>query len=107
VEKEAAGVVAAIIAYNYPTSSAGKLAPALAAAARSCSRARPNAAGTLALAELIAEHTDLPPRVVSGADLLRGGCRRVLTTQSGRRHGHLHRLKRPPAAGSCRPRRAP
>jgi aldehyde dehydrogenase (NAD+) len=67
VEKEAAGVVAAIIAYNYPTQLAlAKLAPALAAGCTVVLKAAPDTPLiTLALARLIAEHTDIPPGVVN------------------------------------------
>ena len=42
IEREPYGVVSAISAYNYPTQlNLAKLAPALAPAAPSCSRARP------------------------------------------------------------------
>ena len=81
VEKEAAGVVAAIIAYNYPNQLAlAKLAPALAAGCTVVLEGAPDTPlVTLALGELIANHTDIPagvvnvlsPRVVnvlSGAD---------------------------------------
>jgi aldehyde dehydrogenase (NAD+) len=72
VEKEAAGVVAAIIAYNYPNQLAlAKLAPALAAGCTVVLKAAPDTPLiTLALGELIAEHTDIPAgvvNVVSGA----------------------------------------
>lgn len=73
VEKEAAGVVAAIIAYNYPNQLAlAKLAPALTAGCTVVLKAAPDTPLiTLALAELIAEHTDIPAgvvNVISGAD---------------------------------------
>lgn len=73
VEKEAGGVVAAIIAYNYPNQLAlAKLAPALAAGCTVVLKSAPDTPLiTLALGELIAEHTDIPPGVVnvlSGAD---------------------------------------
>ncbi|UXA16583.1 aldehyde dehydrogenase family protein [Mycobacterium sp. SMC-4] len=73
VEKEAAGVVAAIIAYNYPNQLAlAKLAPALAAGCTLVLKSAPDTPLiTLALGELIAEHTDIPAGVVnvlSGAD---------------------------------------
>ena len=73
VEKEAAGVVAAIIAYNYPNQLAlAKLAPALAAGCTVVLKAAPDTPLiTLALGELIANHTDIPAGVVnvlSGAD---------------------------------------
>ncbi len=82
VEKEAAGVVAAIIAYNYPNQLAlAKLAPALAAGCTVVLKAAPDTPLiTLALAELIAEHTDIPAgvvNVISGADPQVGA---VLTT---------------------------
>jgi aldehyde dehydrogenase (NAD+) len=73
VEKEAGGVVAAIIAYNYPNQLAlAKLAPALAAGCTVVLKAAPDTPLiTLALGELIANHTDIPAGVVnvlSGAD---------------------------------------
>ncbi|GFG51194.1 aldehyde dehydrogenase [Mycolicibacterium agri] len=73
VEKEAAGVVAAIIAYNYLTQLAlAKLAPALAAGCTVVLKGAPDTPLiTLALGELIANHTDIPAGVVnvlSGAD---------------------------------------
>jgi acyl-CoA reductase-like NAD-dependent aldehyde dehydrogenase len=73
VEKEAAGVVAAIIAYNYPTQLAlAKLGPALAAGCTVVLKGAPDTPLiTLALGELIADHTDIPAGVVnvlSGAD---------------------------------------
>jgi aldehyde dehydrogenase (NAD+) len=67
VEKEPAGVVAAIIGYNYPTQLAlAKLAPALAAGCTVVLKAPPDTPLiTLALGELIAEHTDIPAGVVN------------------------------------------
>lgn len=73
VEKEAGGVVAAIIAYNYPNQLAlAKLAPALAAGCTVVLKGAPDTPlVTLALGEIIANHTDIPAGVVnvlSGAD---------------------------------------
>ena len=67
VEKEAAGVVSAIIAYNYPNQLAlAKLAPALAAGCTVVLKGAPDTPFvTLALGELIAQHTDIPPGVVN------------------------------------------
>src|ERR1700735_5613605 len=67
VEKEPAGVVAAIIGYNYPTQLAlAKLSPALAAGCTVVLKAAPDTPLiTLALGELIASHTDIPPGVVN------------------------------------------
>src|SRR5579859_2490137 len=67
VEKEAAGVVGAIIAYNYPNQLAlAKLAPALAAGCTVVLKGAPDTPlTTLALGELIAAHTDVPPGVVN------------------------------------------
>ncbi|MGC7101455.1 aldehyde dehydrogenase family protein [Amycolatopsis lurida] len=67
VEKEAAGVVAAITAYNYPNQLAlAKLAPALAAGCTVVLKGAPDTPLiTLALGELIAEHTDIPAGVVN------------------------------------------
>jgi acyl-CoA reductase-like NAD-dependent aldehyde dehydrogenase len=66
-------VVAAIIAYNYPTQLAlAKLAPALAAGCTVVLKGAPDTPLiTLALGELIADHTDIPAGVVnvlSGTD---------------------------------------
>jgi aldehyde dehydrogenase (NAD+) len=67
VEKEAAGVVGAIIAYNYPNQLAlAKLVPALAAGYTVVLKGAPDAPLiTLALGELIANHTDIPAGVVN------------------------------------------
>jgi aldehyde dehydrogenase (NAD+) len=67
VEKEAAGVVGAIIAYNYPNQLAlAKLPPALAAGCTVVLKGAPDTPlVTLALGELIADHTDIPPGVVN------------------------------------------
>jgi len=67
VEKEPAGVVAAITAYNFPNQLAlAKLAPALAAGCTVVLKGAPDTPLiTLALGELIAEHTDIPPGVVN------------------------------------------
>ena len=67
VEKEPAGVVAAIAAYNYPIQLAlAKLAPALAAGCTVVLKGAPDTPwATLALGKLIAEHTDIPAGVVN------------------------------------------
>jgi aldehyde dehydrogenase (NAD+) len=67
VEKEAAGVVAAIIAYNYPHQLAlVKLAPALAAGCTVILKGAPDTPlSTLALGEVIAKYTEIPPGVVN------------------------------------------
>ena len=67
VEKEAAGVVGAIIAYNYPNQLAlAKLPAALAAGCTVVLKGAPDTPLiTLALGELIANHTDIPPGVVN------------------------------------------
>ncbi len=67
IEKEAAGVVAAITAYNYPVQLAlAKLAPALAAGCTVVLKGAPDTPwSTLALGRLIAESTDIPPGVVN------------------------------------------
>ncbi|WP_280425990.1 aldehyde dehydrogenase family protein [Nocardia carnea] len=67
VEKEPAGVVSAIIAYNYPNQLAlAKLAPALAAGCTVVLKAAPDTPlVTLALGELIDRHTDIPAGVVN------------------------------------------
>ena len=75
-------MVAAIIAYNYPTQLAlAKLAPALAAGCTVVLKGAPDTPlVTLALGEVIANHTDIPAGVVNvlcGADPEVGA---VLTT---------------------------
>ncbi|MGW5375668.1 aldehyde dehydrogenase family protein [Nocardia sp. NPDC003999] len=67
VELEAAGVVAAIAAYNYPHQLAlAKLAPSLAAGCTVVLKGAPDTPlATLALGEIVARHTDIPPGVVN------------------------------------------
>jgi acyl-CoA reductase-like NAD-dependent aldehyde dehydrogenase len=67
IEKEAAGVVGAITAYNYPVQLAlAKLAPALAAGCTVVLKGAPDTPwSTLALGKLIAEATEIPPGVVN------------------------------------------
>ncbi len=67
IEKEAAGVVGAIAAYNYPVQLAlAKLAPALAAGCTVVLKGAPDTPwATLALGQLIAEATDIPAGVVN------------------------------------------
>ncbi|MDH6242719.1 aldehyde dehydrogenase family protein [Mycobacterium sp. OTB74] len=82
LEKEAAGVVAAIIAYNYPNQLAlAKLAPALAAGCTVVLKGAPDTPlVTLAIGEIVAKYTDIPAgvvNVISGADPQVGA---VLTT---------------------------
>jgi aldehyde dehydrogenase (NAD+) len=67
IEKEAAGVVAAITAYNYPIQLAlAKVAPALAAGCTVVLKGAPDTPwAALALGKLFAESTDIPPGVVN------------------------------------------
>ncbi len=67
IEKEAAGVVGAIVAYNYPIQLAlAKLAPALAAGCTVILKGAPDTPwSALALGKLIVESTDIPPGVVN------------------------------------------
>jgi aldehyde dehydrogenase (NAD+) len=67
IEQEAAGVVGAITAYNYPIQLAlAKLAPALAAGCTVVLKGAPDTPwATLALGKLIVEATDIPPGVVN------------------------------------------
>ncbi|WP_068278497.1 aldehyde dehydrogenase family protein [Aldersonia kunmingensis] len=67
VEKESAGVVSAIIAYNYPNQLAlAKLAPALAAGCTVVLKGAPDTPLiTLLLGEIIANNTDIPAGVVN------------------------------------------
>ncbi|WP_106402596.1 aldehyde dehydrogenase family protein [Actinocorallia populi] len=82
IEKEAGGVVAAILPYNYPNQLAlAKLAPALAAGCTVVLKAAPDTPlVTLALGELIAEHTDIPPGVVNVISSSEVAVGEVLTT---------------------------
>jgi acyl-CoA reductase-like NAD-dependent aldehyde dehydrogenase len=82
VEKEAAGVVAAIIPYNYPNQiGLAKLAPALAAGCTVVLKGAPDTPLiTLALGELIASHTDIPPGVVNVLSSSDAAVGEVLTT---------------------------
>ena len=129
VEKEAAGVVAAIIGYNYPTQLAlAKLAPALAAGCTVVLKAAPDTPLiTLALGELIAEHTDIPPGVVnvlSSSDVAVGEAlttspdvdvvtftgstatgRRIMAAASAHRQARLPRARRQVRHGRARRRR--
>jgi acyl-CoA reductase-like NAD-dependent aldehyde dehydrogenase len=84
VEKEAAGVVAAIIAYNYPNQLAlAKLAPALAAGCTVILKGAPDTPlVTLALGELIANHTDIPDGVVNVLSSSDAASGEALTTSS-------------------------
>ncbi|WP_137872068.1 aldehyde dehydrogenase family protein [Rhodococcus sp. Q] len=67
IEKESAGVVAAITAYNYPNQLAlAKLAPALAAGCTVVLKGSPDTPLiTQLLGEIIANHTDIPAGVVN------------------------------------------
>jgi aldehyde dehydrogenase (NAD+) len=67
VEKEPVGVVSAIVPYNYPVQiTLAKLAPALAAGCTVVVKAPPQTPWiSAALGRVVAEHTDIPPGVVS------------------------------------------
>jgi acyl-CoA reductase-like NAD-dependent aldehyde dehydrogenase len=82
LEKEAVGVVSAILPYNYPNQLAlAKLAPALAAGCTVVLKAAPDTPLiTLALGELIREHTDIPPGVVNVLSSSRTDVGELLTT---------------------------
>ena len=96
MEKEAAGVVAAIIGYNYPTQLAlAKLSPALAAGCTVVLKAAPDTPLiTLALGELIAEHTDIPPGVVNVISSSSVAVGRGADHRTRRGRGDVHRLDR-------------
>ncbi|MEU6372531.1 aldehyde dehydrogenase family protein [Streptomyces sp. NPDC046909] len=85
VEKEAGGVLAAIVPYNYPTQLAlAKLAPALAAGCTVVLKGAPDTPLiTLALGELIAEHTDIPAGVVNVLTSSDAATGELLTTHPG------------------------
>ncbi|HSO97046.1 MAG TPA: aldehyde dehydrogenase family protein [Acidimicrobiia bacterium] len=82
IEKEAAGVVGAITAYNYPIQLAlAKLAPALAAGCTVVLKGAPDAPwSTLALGRLVAESTDIPDGVVNVLASPEAAVGAVLTT---------------------------
>jgi acyl-CoA reductase-like NAD-dependent aldehyde dehydrogenase len=82
VEKEAAGVVGAITAYNYPIQLAiAKLAPALAAGCTVVLKGAPDTPwATLVLGNLIAESTDIPAGVVNVLSSSDNAVGAVLTT---------------------------
>jgi len=82
VEKEAVGVVAAIIGYNVPNHLAlVKMAPALAAGCTVVLKAAPDTPLiSLALGELIAEHTDIPAGVVNVISSSEAAVGEALTT---------------------------
>jgi len=82
VEYEPVGVVAAIIGYNYPTQLAlAKIPPALAAGCTVVLKAAPQTPLiTLALAELIASETEIPPGVVNIISSAQASVGEVLTT---------------------------
>lgn len=82
VEKEAAGVVAAIIGYNYPTQLAlAKVPAALAAGCTVVLKAAPQTPLiTLALADLIGNETEIPPGVVNIISSSQASVGEVLTT---------------------------
>lgn len=85
VEKEAAGVVAAILAYNYPTQLAlAKLAPALAAGCTVVIKGAPDTPWTtLALGRIISEYTDIPAGVVNVLTSSGPDAGELLTTHPG------------------------
>jgi aldehyde dehydrogenase (NAD+) len=85
VEREAAGVVAAITAYNYPVQlGLAKLGPALAAGCTVVLKGAPDTPlVTLKLGELIAEHTDIPAGVVNVVTSSEVAAGEVLTTHPG------------------------
>jgi aldehyde dehydrogenase (NAD+) len=82
VEKEAAGVVAAILPYNFPNQLAlAKLAPSLAAGCTVVLKGAPDTPWTtLALGRIIAEHTDIPAGVVNVLTSSGPGAGELLTT---------------------------
>ncbi|MEO3787481.1 aldehyde dehydrogenase family protein [Actinocorallia sp. B10E7] len=82
IEKEAGGVVAAILPYNYPNQiGLAKVVPALAAGCTVVLKAAPDTPLiTLALGELIAEHTDIPAGVINVVASSEVAVGEVLTT---------------------------
>jgi aldehyde dehydrogenase (NAD+) len=82
IEREAAGVVAAITPWNYPIQiNLAKLAPALAAGCTVVLKGAPDTPwSALALGRLAAEHTDLPPGVLNVVTSSVSDIGEVLTT---------------------------
>ncbi|MCK9904061.1 aldehyde dehydrogenase [Parafrankia colletiae] len=82
IEREPAGVVSAIVAYNYPTQLAlAKLAPALAAGCTVVLKGAPDTPLlALALGELILNETDIPAGVVNVVTAVNVEAAEVLTT---------------------------
>ena len=109
IEKEAAGVVGAIAAYNYPIQLAlAKLAPALAAGCTVVLKGAPDTPwATLALGKLIAEATDIPPGVRQRAHVVRRRGRRRADHAPRRRRRLVHRLDAGRPRRSWRPRAPP
>ncbi|MER5516527.1 aldehyde dehydrogenase family protein [Streptomyces sp. NPDC002763] len=85
IEKEAAGVVAAILPYNFPNQLAlAKLAPALAAGCTVVLKGAPDTPWTtLALGRIIAEETGIPAGVVNVLTSSGPGTGELLTTHPG------------------------
>ena len=109
VEKEAAGVVGAIAAYNYPIQLAlAKLAPALAAGCTVVLKGAPDTPwATLALGKLIAEATDIPAGVVNVLTSSDSDGRRRADDAPRRRRRVVHRLDAGRPRRSWRPRARP
>ncbi|WP_420618397.1 aldehyde dehydrogenase family protein [Candidatus Poriferisocius sp.] len=82
IEREAVGVVAAITAYNFPVQlNLAKLAPALAAGNTVVLKGAPDTPwSALALGQLIANETDIPPGVVNILTSAENSVGEVLTT---------------------------
>lgn len=82
IEREAAGVVSAIVAYNYPIQLAlAKLAPALAAGCTVVLKGAPDTPwSATTLGHLIAEKTDIPAGVVNVLSSSRVEVGQLLTT---------------------------
>ena len=85
IEREAAGVVAAITPYNFPTQiNLAKLAPALAAGCTVVLKGAPDTPwSALALGRLIAERTDIPAGVVNILSSSGAAVGEVLTAHTG------------------------
>ena len=85
IEREAAGVVAAITPYNFPTQiNLAKLAPALAAGCTVVLKGAPDTPwSALALGRLIAERTDIPAGVVNVLSSSGAAVGEALTTHPG------------------------
>ncbi len=110
IEREAAGVVSAIVAYNYPTQLAlAKLIPSLAAGCTIVLKGAPDTPPlvTQALGEIIADHTDIPAGVVNILSSTQVATGEIMTTHPPTSTSSPSPAPRRSAARSWQPRPTP